>query len=141
MIMTIKPLSSQFTFTYAAQIIQQQNFSFLYEFFFSPNTNFFPSLSARAMSKLQTDANMLIPTDLILASGTGLRNIVIVVSLELGASQVTSVDGSRLQLMKTDCSPGEHSACGYRGLQFISIYEPHIYGIGACTSEQIKAVS
>lgn len=86
MIMTIKPLSFQFTFTYAAQIIQEKNFSFLYEFFFSPNTNFFPSLSARAMSKLQTDANMLIPTDLILASGTGLRNIVIVVSLELGAN-------------------------------------------------------
>lgn len=85
MIMTIKPSSSQFTFTYAAQIIQQ-NFSFLHEFLFSSNTNAFPKLSAIAMSKCLTDANMLIPTDLILASGTGLRNIVKVVSLELGAS-------------------------------------------------------
>lgn len=88
------------------------------------------------MSKLHTDANMLIPTDLILASGTGLRSIVIVVvSLELGPGPgVASMDGSRLQWMKTDCSQGEHSDYEYKGLLFISIYESHIYGFGACTS-------
>lgn len=98
--MTIKPLSSQFTFTCAAHIIQQKNFSFFNEFLFSSNTNFFPKLSVIAMSKRQTDANMLIPTDLILASGTGLRNIVKVVSLELGASlsgwKQIAIDENRL---------------------------------------------
>lgn len=109
-------------------------------FSFPQIQTFFPNISAIAMSKHQADANMLIPIDLNLASGTGLINIVIVVSLSWGpAPRVASVNGSRLQLMKTDCSPSEHSACRYRGLQFISIYEPHIYGIGI--SEQIKAMS
>lgn len=84
--MTIKPLSYQFIFTYPVQIILQKNFIFLYEFLFSSNRNFYSKLSAIAMSKRQTDANMLIPTDLILASGIDLRNMVKVVSLELGAS-------------------------------------------------------
>lgn len=70
---------------------------------------------------------MLILTDLILTSGTGVRSIVIAVSLELGTRyKVASLDGSRLSLLRVGIKN-----CEYRGLLFISTYEPPIYGLGA----------
>ena len=49
--------------------------------------------------------------------------------------------------MEADCSggkeiastEGEHSESETRELLLTSIYEPHIYGHGVCTSEKIKA--